>query len=343
MSRNSNRREKRSTRLEDLAQRAGVSISTISRALNDSPVINRRTKQKIWELARELDYPFRQRMPAGPIGAEATIAIVVPQPQARDGHIHDPFFSELLAGVAEAARDRNCDVLVSHITPTSYDDLAFAMSTSRADGVIFIGQSSLHPDFNKLALKDSRFVVWGAELPEQDYCSIGSDNPRGGHKATSHLTRLGRRRVLFLGDTDAPEAMQRYKGYLDALDQAGIDVQPDWHLPVHFEAESAEAAVHSLIERGIEFDGIIAASDVIALGAIRAIQASGRTVPQDVSVVGYDNVPFSRLLRPALTTVSQDTSLAGRLLVSKLIDSQGGSRRSDRSPTDLIVRESCGA
>lgn len=339
----SSRSDKRATRLEDLARRAGVSISTVSRALNDSPAINRRTKQAIWELARELDYPFRQRMPAGPIGAEATIAVVVPQPQARDGHIYDPFFFELLAGVAEAARDRSCDVLVSHITPTNYDDLAFAMSTSRADGVIFIGQSSLHLEFNALALKDSRFVVWGAELPEQAYCSIGSDNPLGGRRATAHLTRLGRKKILFLGDTEAPEAMQRYRGYLKALDEAGIDADPSWYLPVHFEVESAEAAVHSQIERGLDFDGIVAASDLIALGAIRALQASGRSVPGDVSVVGYDNVPFSRLARPSLTTISQDTAKAGRLLVSKLVDSQGGSRRSERSPTELIVRGSCGA
>lgn len=337
------RSQKRVTRLEDLAQRAGVSISTVSRALNDSPSINRRTKQAIWELARELDYPFRQRMPAGPIGAEATIAVVVPQPQARDRHVYDPFFFDLLSGVAEAARERGCDVLISHITPANYEDLAFAMSTSRADGVIFIGQSSLHTEFNRLAAKDTRFVVWGAELPEQSYCSIGSDNPLGGRRATSHLARLGRRKILFLGDTEAPEAMQRYRGYLEALDEAGIDANPDWHLPIHFEIESAEAAIHSQIERGLDFDGIVAASDLIALGAIRALQASGRSVPEDVSVVGYDNVPFSRLARPSLTTISQDTAKSGRLLVSKLIDSQGGSRRSERSPTELIVRSSCGA
>lgn len=343
MANSGSRQSRKSTRLEDLAKRAGVSISTVSRALNDSPAINRRTKQAIWELARELDYPFRQRMPAGPIGAEATIAVVVPQPQARDGNIYDPFFFELLSGIAEAARERSCDVLVSHITPTNFEDLAFAMSTSRADGVIFIGQSSLHADFNRLASKDSRFVVWGAELPEQSYCSIGSDNPLGGRRATSHLTRLGRRKILFLGDTEAPEAMQRYRGYLDALDKAGIDALPEWYLPVHFEVESAEAAISSQIEQGLDFDGVVAASDLIAFGAIRALQASGRRVPEDVSVVGYDNVPFSRLARPALTTVSQDTAKAGRLLVSKLVDSKGGSRRSERSPTELIVRASCGA
>jgi len=165
----------------------------------------------------------------------------------------------------------------------------------------------------------------------------------GGRRATSLLTRLGRRKILFLGDTEAPEALQRYRGYVEALDKAGIDADPNWYLPVHFEVESAEAAIHSLIDRGVEFDGVIAASDLIAFGAIRALQAQGRKVPDDVSVVGYDNVPFSRLARPALTTVSQDTEKAGRLLVSKLVDSQGGTRRSERSPTELIVRGSCGA
>jgi DNA-binding LacI/PurR family transcriptional regulator len=101
---------RKSTRLEDLAKLAGVSISTASRALNDHPAVNDRTKQLIWKLAREHDYPFRRYMPAGPIGAEATIALVVPRPQGREGRLSDPFFLELLAGVGEAARERGCDL-----------------------------------------------------------------------------------------------------------------------------------------------------------------------------------------------------------------------------------------
>ena len=108
-------------------------------------------------------------------------------------------------------------------------------------------------------------------------------------------------------------------------------------------SQGAALPHHPEIEQGLDFDGVIGASDLIAIGAIRALQSNGRRVPDDVSVVGYDNVPFSRLTRPALSTISQDTQKAGRMLVSKLIDSKGGSRRSERSPTDLIVRASCGA
>ncbi|HEV2867371.1 MAG TPA: LacI family DNA-binding transcriptional regulator, partial [Allosphingosinicella sp.] len=191
---------RKSTRLEDIAALAGVSISTASRALNDSPSVNSGTKQLIWKLAREHNYPFRRYMPAGPIGATGTIALVVPRPQGRDTQLDDPFFLELVAGLGDAARERGCDLLVSHFAPTSFDDLSAAMGTSRADGVVFLGQSSLHRAFNRLAETEGRFVVWGAQLPDQAYCSVGSDNLGGGRRATLHLARLGRKRIVYLGD-----------------------------------------------------------------------------------------------------------------------------------------------
>ena len=331
------------TRLEDLALLAGVSIATVSRALNNNPAVNLQTKQRVWNLAREHSYEFRNTPPMGSLGARATIVIVVPKPQGREGQLADPFFLELFAGVGEAARDRGCDVLLSHVSPSNHDDLHLLMNTSRADGVIFLGQSTLHHAFNKLAESERRFVVWGAQLPDQTYCSIGSDNTLGGRRATAHLARLGRRRIVFLGDTEAPEVMQRYRGYLDALTHAGLERDPVLAAPSHFEIESAEAAVEGILAEGVAFDGIVAASDSIALGAIRALLRSGRRVPDDVSVVGYDNVPFARFSLPALTTVTQNTARAGRLLVTKLLASGGVDEiRSERIATDLIVRASCG-
>jgi DNA-binding LacI/PurR family transcriptional regulator len=283
-------------------------------------------------------------MPAGPIGAEGTIAIVVPRPLGREIHFSDPFFLELFAGVGEAARERGCDFLVSHIAPATFDDISVAMTTSRADGVIFLGQASLHAEFNRLAETEARFVVWGAQLPDQKYCSVGSDNLLGGRRATMHLVRLGRRRIVFLGDTEsAPEAMQRLRGYIDALEQSRLAVDPDLIQPAHFEAESAEASVDALVQRGVDFDAVFAASDLIALGAMRALKRASKGVPHDVSVVGYDDLPFSPFASPPLSTIAQDTAKAGRLLVSKLLDSSGKmASRSERLPTDLIIRESCG-
>jgi len=334
----------RGTRLEDLARLADVSIATVSRALNDSPAVNEETKRRIWKIAREHNYIFRPHMPAILTGATATIAVVIPTPQGRRGTLDDPFFLQLIGGVGEAAREAGSDILISHVAPRNYDDLAALMASSRAEGVIFLGQSFLHERLNRLAEVERRFVVWGAELPGQRYCSVGSDNIRGGRRAASHLVRLGRKRIAFFGDTEAPEVMQRHAGYLQALEEAGLTPDPALVSPVHFETESAENAVERFIAQGIEFDAVLGAGDLIALGAIRGLTRRGLNVPRDVSVVGYDDILLARYSHPALSTISQDTAKAGRLLVSKLLSSTGGEEiHSERLPTELIVRESCGA
>lgn len=335
---------KRKTRLEDLAHLAGVSVATVSRALNDSSAVNAQTKQLIWKLAREHSYPFRGYMPGGPTAAAASLTVAVTRPQGRGAELSDPFVMELIAGIGEASRVRGCDITLSHVMPAGYPELASLMDTSRASGVIFIGQSSLHAAFNRLAESHSHFAVWGAALPKQSYCSVGSDNPLGGRRATLHLMRLGRRRIVFLGDIEAPESMQRRQGYLAALEQGGLGADEQLTVPAHFSIQAAEASIDALIARRTAFDGIVAASDLIALGAIRALIRSGLKVPEDVAVVGFDDLPLARYSRPALTTIRQDTALAGQLLVSKLLNSEtGGELRSERLPTDLVVRETCGA
>jgi len=330
-----------SVTLEKLARLAKVSISTVSRALNDHPSISSSTKKQLWALARKHGYEFRRHMPASPIGAEGAITIVTPRVRGRPLPLSHPFFLELLASIGEAARDRGCDFTVSHLTPANYEDLVHATTTGRANGVIFLGQGTLHEEFNRLAKTESRFVVWGAQIPGQKYCTVGTDNMLGGKRATQHLLKLGRKRILFLGGSD-PEATQRYRGYAEALQEAGISIDDALIGRVEFEAESAEAAVDALVRRKVRFDGIVAASDLIALGAIRALHRSSISVPGDVSVVGYDNNLLSRLSTPTLSTVQQDIPKAGRMLVAKLLEWTGDTRPEMLS-TELIIRESCGA
>jgi len=327
--------------LEKLARLAKVSVSTVSRALNDHPSISNSTKKELWALARKHGYEFRRHMPASPIGAEGAITVVTPRVRGRPLPLSHPFFLELLASIGEAARDRGCDFTVSHLTPANYEDLVHATTTGRASGVIFLGQGTLHDEFNRLASTEGRFVVWGAQFPGQKYCTVGTDNALGGRRATQHLIKLGRKRIVFLGGSD-PEAMQRYRGYSEALQEAAMPVDDALSARVEFEAESAEAAVDRLLQQKIPFDGIVAASDLIALGGIRALHRKGIEVPRDVSVVGYDNMLLSRLSTPTLSTVQQDIPKAGRLLVSKLLD-WSGDPRPEMLSTELIIRESCGA
>lgn len=332
------------TRLDDLAKIAGVSIATISRALNDSPSVREETKRRIWRLARENGYAFRPTMPSSLDSALASISIVIPTPQGRDGWLLDSFFQELLSGICEAARNSRCDLIVSHVAPQTYDDLSRHLDMSRADGVILLGQSFLHERLNRLMAHSGKFIVWGGELPGQKYCSVGSDNVRGGRRATDHLIRLGRKRIAFFGDIEGPEIAQRYEGYKQALQEADLELDPDLVSPAHFEIESAVAAINTMISRGIEFDSIFAASDTIALGAIRGLMQRGMRVPEDVSIIGYDNIQLAKYTRPALTTIQQDLAQAGRLMVSKLLNAKSSKELiSERLPTNVIIRETCGA
>ncbi len=328
-------------RLEDLARIAGVSISTVSRALNDHPLISLATKKKVWALAREHNYPFRSYMPAAPIGAEGSIVVVTPHMQGRPLPLSHPFFLELLASIGEAARARDCDFTVSHTAPRDFEDLTTVMNSGRASGVIFLGQSMLHDGFNRLAETNSNFVVWGAHLPGQKYPSVGSDNVMGGRRATMHLARLGRKAIAFVGSND-PEAMQRRQGYLEALEANGLEPDPSLDIRVDFGFESAERALNQLLSRRRKLDGIVASSDLIALGAIRALRKANLSVPKDVSVTGYDDMLLARLSTPALTTIQQDTLEAGRRLVAQVMD-PNAEQYLDYLPTHLIVRESCGA
>lgn len=329
------------TTLESLARLADVSISTVSRALNDHPTISARTKQRIWALARDHDYSFRATMATSPIGADGAIAIVIPYLRGFPLPLTQPFFLELLANIGEAARARACDFTVSHIAAADYDDLVRATSTSRADGVILLGQAALHEDLNRLAETGANFVVWGARLPHQNYRSVSTDNLAGARRATMHLARLGRRRIAFVGGPDS-EGVQRRRGYLDGLAEAGLDALSELSLQVDFEFEAAEAAVAGLIRNGVAFDGVVAASDLMALGAIRAMRSGGLSVPDDVSVVGYDDILLSRLSTPALTTVRQNAREAGRMLVGSVLEADQSALHKVL-PSELIVRESCGA
>lgn len=331
-------------RLEDLAQLAGVSVATVSRALNDSPAVNRVTKRRIWKLARDHNYILQQDMPLSMSGAQATIAIVIPPPHGREGRFSDPFYQEMTAAVGEAARDMGCELLLSHLTPRTQNDLVSLMNNIRADGVVFLGQSFLHDRFNDLSRHTSKFIVWGQAMAGQNYCTVGSNNLQGGTRATSHLVRLGRQKIVFLGDTEGTELKARFQGYLNVLAENNLSYDPRLVVPAHFDVRSAEMAVQSLLARGVSFDAIFAVSDIIAFGAMRALLNNGVRIPEDVSVVGYDNIQWSGLYRPSLTTISQDLTQAGKIMVSKLVGTISNDEvQTEILSTELVVRESCGA
>ena len=326
--------------MSELAKIAGVSVSTVSRALAGSEAINIDTRTRIAALATE--HGFEANRLARNLRMQRTeaIGVIIPLGHQADQPLTDPFFLTMIGHLADALSDRSYDMLLKRIIPGDERWLDRIMMAGVIDGAIIIGQSNQEATIDRVAQRYPKIVVWGAALPDQHYVCVGSDNRLGGTIATQHLIDQGRRRLLFLGDRAAPEIAEREAGFLSAAAAAGIGA--DAHsLRVGLVGDSAYQQILAAIERDRQVDGIFAASDVIAIAAIRALHASGRRVPEDVAVIGFDDVPIAEHLIPALTTVRQDVAQGTELLVSKLFDLLKGraTQSVEMSPT-LIRRQS---
>lgn len=332
----------------DIAYRAGVSQSTVSRALRDSPLVNESTRRHIQAIAQELNYKVDKNARNLRSQKTNTIALLLCEDQGIGDSMINPFFLSMLGSITRACADRGYDLLVS-FQQMSDDWHADFEDAHRADGIIFLGYGDYVTYVEKLIQLNqagAHYITWGPVLPGQPGMSIGCDNFSGAYKATRHLLQLGRRQIAFIGNASehAPEFNRRYEGHVKALTDAGL--KPDPALQVDAETSETDGAqgVRTLLERGLAVDAIFGASDLIAIGAIQALEAADRVVPEDVAVVGFDDIPTASYTHPPLTTVQQNTRLAGELLVDnllKLID--GEQLQSFLLPTDLVVRGSCGA
>lgn len=347
-------------RLADIAAAAGVSIATVSRVLDDHPAIKPETKALVKGFAETLGYPLRDDTLAKPRRARqrkprrsGSICVVMPVALPAGSRLANSFELNLLGGIGAAMRDHGLDLSIAAQAP--YDDrtLAAFMASHPYDGIIFLGQSQFHDGLNALAEAQQRpFVVWGVDAPDQKYCSVGSDNFAGGLQSTQHLTGLGRRRIAFIGQaapitsaqTRQSQIAERMAGFRAALATADLAADLTMVHPAPTGMQAGYDAVQTLLARGVAFDAIAASSDLVAIGAIDALTQHGISVPGDVAIVGYDDAEVAGLIRPRLTTMRQDAIVAGDLLVSKLLRAMAGYQiRSERLPTELVIRDSCGA
>ena len=327
--------------MADIARLAGVSVSTVSRALNGSTLINQETRKRIEQLARSLNYSINLSAQNLRLQKNQTVAVVVPYDAQSRQHISDPFFLSIVGSIADALTDRGYDMLLSRVDAEALDSAASLYDSGKAIGIVIIGQWRHHDQLNELAARKVPLVVWGGQLPQQLYCSVGGDNVGGGLLATRHLLQQGRKRIVFLGDAQLPEVQLRRQGYLQALQEAAVAADPRLELPVPFEIVAARQALDRLCGSRVRFDGVVACSDLLALQAVQAVRVSGRDVPRDVAVVGYDDMPLATYSDPPLTTVHQPVSLAGAELVDALLAMLRGERAAPRTlPVHLVVRDS---
>lgn len=334
--------DKRKIQMADIARLAGVSTATVSRALNGSSLINEETRLRIIELARSLNYTINLGAQNLRKGDSSTIGVVIPFDASNKQNITDPFFLSMLGSLANALTDRQYDLLLSRVDAEHLDRISALYDSGRVGGIVVIGQWGHHDQLNELARQRLPFVAWGAQLPQQLYCSVGSDNLSGGILATEHLLTLGRKRIAFMGDKTLPEPEKRHAGYLKAMRKSGIKADAALYIPSGFAPLDAQEAMRRHLDlQGLNFDALVAASDLIAIGAMGVLKERGYRVPDDVSVVGYDDVEPAAHSFPPLTTVRQPMDLAGVHLVDSLLRVMAGEKpQPEMLPTTLVLRES---
>ncbi|WP_457311231.1 LacI family DNA-binding transcriptional regulator [Sphingomonas sp. UYAg733] len=324
----------------DIARLANVSKPTVSRVLNGSPLVTAATRDRVLEVARAQGYAVNRNAQKLRQLRTDTIAVVLDFGSHRAGRIADPFIFELLAGVSEALSVRNQDLLLSPPGLVDAKSCLDLLSARATDGFIFLGQGGRDPLLKELARSKAPFVVWGAVEPADNYCAVGSDNRLGGTFAGELFLKRGAKRWLFIGNTDHAEIRLRFEGMRQAARDAGADVVID-RLPVeHMAYASAHSEAAAWLRDHPVPDAVFTFSDTAAMAVISAFREAGLVAPRDYSLVGYNNIPPAAHFNPAITTIEQETHLAGAILVEKLMQQvDGGRARSTVLPTRMIIRE----
>jgi DNA-binding LacI/PurR family transcriptional regulator len=327
--------------IADIARLAGVSKSTVSRALSDSPLISEETKVKIRALARE--HNFQINAPARRLSMKQsrTIAFVT-HAYHKDFSVADLFGLEIMGGISGGLARREYDLLVIHVDPNDTKWAHQYYDTGRVDGFILMTSTRKQTHVKALLELGAPFIIWGVPPPKQKYCSVTGDNFNGGRLATEHLIDLGKERIGFIGGPSYElEVQHRLSGYENALNDASREIDQTLLEYGDFSNTSGADAMRRLLKKAPEVDAVFVNSDLMAIAAMDIIRAAGRRVPEDIAVVGYDDLSIAEHSNPPLTTIRQNIPLAGKLLAQNLIEYiQTGMVTNVSIPVELIVRKS---
>ena len=328
----------------DVAAEAGVSQSTVSRALAGDPVVSEATRTRVTEAAAKLNYHIDEnaaRLRTGRTGTLAVVIICRPGENIRD---FNPFYSALLGSICAAASRRGHETLVS------FQDLPERLwgryqEQRKADGIIVIGTNENREAwdyFRDLGQRDGNHLVcWGSPYDGLDW--VRSDNAAGARLATGHLLDAGYRQIVCIASQTSPQRQfnERYDGYAARMVEAGL---PPRLIAIEeglSREEQGRRAVASLIADGQPFDAIFAVCDELALGVLHGLRETGISVPDQVGLVGFDGIRAGAHASPPLTSIEPDFQAAGTMLVDRLLTSIAGKGgENQRVPVSLLERGS---
>jgi LacI family transcriptional regulator len=353
--------------LEHIARRANVSRSTVSRVVNDQPNVRPELRQRVWQVIRETGY--QPHAAARSLVTRRTRIVGVIIPEAITKLFADPFFARLLYGITETCNSRHYNLMLSLFNgPTDEGEMyRRIMGGGHLDGVIVASAHLTDPLFARLLKDDVPFVLAGRH-PDERVNYVDVDNTGGARMAVEHLIRLGHKRIATItGPLTMTSAEDRLAGYRQALEAHWLGVDERLIVEGDYTEGSGGMGMRRLLPAAPT--AVFVASDVMAIGALKTLREVGRRVPQDVALIGFDDVNIASAVEPALTTVRQPIGRLGAMAAGLLLDlleqpsdvqtvapserrptghvpsgqSPTGHAQRIVLPTELVVRGSCGA
>ncbi len=329
--------------IEQIAKQSGVSRSTVSRVLNNHPNVSSRARERVLAVTRQLD--FYPNLAARSLAAGRTRILGLVIPMGVAAVFTDPYHPLVIQGVSSSCNAHGHSVMLWLAEPEfERRTISQILHNGLIDGVILASMLTEDPLLQSLIESELPFILIGRPVTDAPVSYVDVDNVNSAREIVSYLLRLGRRRIATItGPRNMVAGRDRLDGYLAALRDRGIAQAPDLIMTGDFTEESGHSAMQHLL--ALKPDALFAASDTMAVGAIRAIREAGLCVPEDIAVAGFDDVPFAARANPSLTTIRQPIYRAGYVAAETLIDLIANPSPQPHRiilPTELVIRASSG-
>lgn len=331
--------------IDKIAELAAVSRATVSRVINNHPNVRQTVRERVLRVINEHSYV--PQAAAQNLASRRTNIISLFIPRNALTIFSDPFFSHVIQGIAETCTSLGYFLMLSMVTADLNQGFFHHMARSRhSDGVIILS-SDVDDPILPLLKGRAPLVLVGSHPYFRDLSWVDAENHEGARNGVNHLIRLGHRRIATItGPLQMAAAVDRRNGYKQALLEAGMPIVPELLVEGDFTQEGGYQAMRTLLSIRPRPTAVFIASDMMATGALHATHGAGLAVPDDLAVVGFDDVPMASFVNPPLTTIRQPIyelgTIAVKLLIEQLTQAAPAPQQT-RIPTQLIIRQSCGA
>lgn len=325
--------------IRDVAALAGVSTTTVSHVINNSRFVSPEVRERVYQAMEELRYQPNALARSLRQGKTNTIGLLSPNSA-------NPYFAEIGRAVEDAAFTSRYSVIICNTEGKQEKESFYldVLSKKRVDGIILVGISQTNETLDRLLAKGVPVVLVDREIPDLDVDLVLTDNKHAGYLATRHLIEQGHTRIACVtGPAHVHPSSRRVVGYQEALQEAGLPLQEEYILPGDFSAQSGWEATRTLLALPQPPSAIFLCNDLMAIGGLRAAAEAGFVVPQDLAIMGFDDIELASFTNPTLSSISQPKAEMGAIAVQMLLEQIEGKRSEPRQEIlqpALIVRRS---